>query len=118
MPSALQLMKAGRLKALAVTSSKRSRVALELPTISEAGLKDYDESTWNGVFAPARAPASIVEKLNSELEAILKTPLTRDRLASEGAEPAWIRPEEFAAMIRNEVAKWAKVVSQAGIQPE
>ncbi len=118
MPSALPLVKAGRLKALAVTSRKRSPVAPELPSMAEAGLQDYDESTWNGVFAPARTPASIIGKLNGELEAILKTPTMRERLASEGAEPAWTRPEEFAGMIRREVAKWARVISRAGIQPE
>jgi len=118
MPSALPLVRAGRLKALAVTSRKRSPVAPELPSMAEAGLKDYDESTWNGIFAPARTPASIISKLSAELEAILKTPAMRERLAAEGAEPAWTRPEELAAIVRREVAKWAKVISQAGIQPE
>jgi len=118
MPSTLPFVKAGRLKALAVTSRKRSPAMPDLPSVAEAGLKDYDENTWNGLFAPARTPSSIVEKLNAEMEAILKTPAMRERIAAEGAEPAWSRPEELAAIIKREVVKWAQVIRRAGIQPE
>lgn len=118
MPSALPQLRAGKLKALAVTSRKRSPAAPELPSVAESGLHAYDESTWNGVLAPARTPPAIVNKLNAEFEAVLKAAATREHFAAEGSEPAAIAPGEFAAMIRSEVAKWARVVRQAGIQPE
>jgi tripartite-type tricarboxylate transporter receptor subunit TctC len=86
--------------------------------VAEGGVRDYDERTWNGLLAPARTAPAVVAKLGSELEGILKAGAVRDRLAQEGSEPTWTRPEEFAAMIRAEVAKWGKVIRQAGIQPE
>jgi tripartite-type tricarboxylate transporter receptor subunit TctC len=118
MPSALPLARAGRLKALAVTSRKRSPAMADTPSVAEAGLPDYDESTWNGLLAPARTPSAVIWKLNGELKAILTAPATRERLIGEGAEPAWSIPEAFAGMIKREVDKWAKVIRQAGIQPE
>jgi tripartite-type tricarboxylate transporter receptor subunit TctC len=118
MPTVLALAKAGKVKALAVTSAKRSAVLPDLPSVAEGGVRDYDERTWNGLLAPARTAPAVVAKLGSELEGILKAGAVRDRLAQEGSEPTWTRPEEFAAMIRAEVAKWGKVIRQAGIQPE
>lgn len=117
-PSALPLLKAGKLKALAVTSAKRTPAAPELPSMAEAGLPGFDESTWNGLLAPARTPPAIITKLNSEVNALLKMPAMRERFATEGAEPSGTSPEAFAAIIKNEVAKWAKVIRAAGIKPE
>ena len=118
MPSTLPFVKAGRLKALALTSRKRSPAMPDLPSVAEAGLSDYDESTWNGLFAPARTPSTVIGKLNAEVGAILKTPETRERFAAQGAEPVGTSPEELAAIVRREVLKWARVIRQAGIQPE
>jgi tripartite-type tricarboxylate transporter receptor subunit TctC len=105
-------------KALAVTSAKRSPVLPDLPSVAEGGVRDYDERTWNGLLAPARTPSAVIGVLSGELAAILKTGAVRERMAAEGSEPTWSKPEEFAAMIKGEVPKWAKVIRQAGIQPE
>ena len=118
MPTVLALARAGKVKALAVTSAKRSPVMPDLPSVAEGGLKDYDEKTWNGILAPARTTPAVVGRLSGELAAILTTGAVRERLAAEGSEPTWSRPEDFAAMIKGEVGKWAKVIRQAGIQPE
>ena len=117
-PAALTLLKAGRLKALAVTSAKRTLVAPELPSMTEAGLPGYDESTWNGLLAPARTPPAVIKKLNSEVSALLQMPALRERFAAEAAEAGGISSERFAAMIKSEIAKWAKVIRGAGIMPE
>jgi tripartite-type tricarboxylate transporter receptor subunit TctC len=118
MPSALALVKGGKLKAIAVTSGKRASALPELPTIAESGLPGYDETTWNGLFAPAKTPRAIVEKIKGEVHEVLKTGIARERLASEGAEGLGMEPDEFAAMVKREVVKWAKVIRAAGIKPE
>jgi len=112
--SALPNVKAGRLRALAVTTLRRSPQVPELPTIAESGLPGFDVSTWFGVFAPAGTPRPVVAKLNRELTAILGLPEVRDRLATLGAEPAPNTPEEFAAFVRAELAKYGKVVKASG----
>lgn len=114
--SVLPIVKAGRLRALAVTSARRSPAAPDLPSMAEAGLAGYDERTWNGLLAPARTPPAIVNKLSAEVAALLKSPETRERLAAQGAEPGGNRPAQFAAIIKSEIAKWAKVVREAGIK--
>lgn len=114
--SVLPIVKAGRLRALAVTSARRSPAAPDLPSMAEAGLAGYDERTWNGLLAPARTPPAIVNKLSAEVAALLKSPETRERLAAQGAEPGGNRPAEFAAIIKSEIAKWARVVREAGIK--
>ncbi len=111
-------VKVGKLKALAVTSAGRSPVVPDLPSVAEAGLPGFEQITWNGLLAPARTPRAIVNKLNSEVNAILKTHAVRERFAAEGVAPGGISPEAFAAMIRNEIAKWARVIRQAGIRSE
>ena len=114
MPSALPHVKAGKLRALAVTSGKRSPAAPDLPTIEEAGVPGYEASSWFGVLAPAGTPPDIVNKLNAEIVRILKTPEMKERLSSQGAEPVGSSPGEFAAHIKAEMAKWAKVVKESG----
>ena len=116
--SVLPFVKAGKLKALAVTTAKRSPAVPDLPTVAEAGLSGYDASTWNGLFAPARTPPAIVARLNAEVLAILKTREMHERMAAQGAEPTGSSPEELAAIVKREVVKWAKVIREAGIQPE
>lgn len=111
-------VKAGRLRALGVSSLKRSAVMPEVPTIDEAGVPGYNATSWNGVIVPVRTPPAIVRKLHKDVVAVLRTPEVRDRLAGDGAEPVGSTPEEFAAHIRSEMAKWAKAVKLAGIAPE
>jgi tripartite-type tricarboxylate transporter receptor subunit TctC len=117
-PSTLPFVKTGKLKALAVTSAKRSPAMPDLPSVAEAGLSGYDANTWNGLFAPARTPSAIVARLNADVHAILKTREMHERLAAQGAEPTGTSPDELAAIVKREVVKWAKVIREAGIQPE
>ncbi len=115
MPTVLPQVQAGRLKALAVTSSARSPAAPELPTIAEAALPGYSVTNWIGLFAPAGTPRDIVVKLNGETVRIMKTPEIQKRLVAEGAKFTPTTPDEFAAYVKSEIAKWAKVVKEAGI---
>jgi tripartite-type tricarboxylate transporter receptor subunit TctC len=114
--SSLPQVRSGKLKALAVTGEKRSLAAPDVPTMMEAGVKAYESATWYGLLAPAKTPATIVQRLNTEVVAILKQPEVNDRLSREGADPAGSTPEEFARYIKSEISKWAKVVKAANIQ--
>lgn len=111
-------VKSGRLKSLAVSSAKRSPVVPDLPTIAESGFPGYEAATWYGVLAPAGTPVSIVRKLNAEIIATLNHPELKQRMAGQGADPAPTTPEEFAAYIKSEVSKWAKVVKESGAQTD
>ena len=114
MPSMLPHVKAGKLRALAVTSSKRSPAMPDLPTIAEAGVAGYEASSWFGVLAPAGTPSAIVTKLNGEIVRILGLPEIKERLSSQGAEPVGNSPEQFAAYITAEMTKWGNVVKVSG----
>jgi len=116
MPTVLPQVQAGRLKALAVTSSARSPAAPELPTIAEAALPGYSVTNWIGIFTPAGTPREAVSKLNGEIIRIMQAPDIQRRLAIEGAKFTAKTPEEFGAFVRSEIAKWAKVVKDAGIR--
>ena len=118
MPGTLQHVKTGRLKVLAVTSSQRSVVLPEIPTIAESGLPGYQAATFFGVFAPAGTPPAIVAKLNAELAKVLSTPEILDHLRSEGAEPVGGSPEQFRAFVRGEIERWAPVVKSAGVKAD
>jgi len=107
---------AGKLRALAVTTATRSPAAPQLPTMIEAGMPGFVVTGWYGILAPAGTPAGIVTKLNKEVVRILRTPEVRERLASDGSEPVGSTPEEFAAHIKSEIAKWHKVVLEANIK--
>ena len=116
--SASQNIRAGKLKALAVTTAKRAEGLPELPTVAEAG-KDYglagfDINTWFGVLAPARTPAPVVEKLNAEIRRALQSADVRERMIKLGAEPSPTTPEQFAALIQSELKKYAAVVKASG----
>ena len=115
MPTVLPQVQAGRLRALAVTSSARSPAAPELPTIAESGLPGYSVTNWIGFFAPAGTPRDIVVKLNREVARIMQAPDIRKRLATEGAEFSPWTPDQFATFVKAEIAKWAKVVKDADI---
>jgi tripartite-type tricarboxylate transporter receptor subunit TctC len=116
--TALPYIKSGRLRALAVTSAKRSEALPDVPTMAEAGVPGYESVQWYGVLAPAGTPREIVERLHVEIAKALRAGDVRERLAADGAEPVGSSPDEFAAFIRAEIAKWAKVAKAAGIQPE
>jgi tripartite-type tricarboxylate transporter receptor subunit TctC len=112
--SAITQVKAGRLKALAVTTAKRISVAPDVPTFAEAGLPGYEAIGWFGVVMPAGTPPAIVGRMNTELVAALKRQEIRERVIAAGAEPSPSTPEEFGALIRSEIVKWAEVVKASG----
>jgi tripartite-type tricarboxylate transporter receptor subunit TctC len=112
----LPLARAGRLRALAVTTLKRSRVAEDIPTLAQSGVPGYDANAWFGVLAPTGTPDAVIARLQSEISKIIKVPEIRDRFLALGAEPVGSTPEQFAAFYRNEVAKWSKVVKESGAQ--
>ena len=108
----------GRLRPLGVTGAKRAAALPDIPTIAEAGVPGYDVNPWFGVLLPARTSREIVMRLNRELVKVLQTPAVRERLATESIEPIGGTPEEFAAYIKSEFAKWGKVIRDAGLRAE
>jgi tripartite-type tricarboxylate transporter receptor subunit TctC len=116
--TALPYTRSGRLRALGVSSAKRSSAAPDIPTIAEAGVPGYEATQWFGILAPAGTPRAIVDRWHRETVRALKDPEVRDRLVADGADPVGSSPEEFAAYIRSESVKWAKVVKDVGIKPE
>jgi len=114
-PVYLPHVKAGKIRALAVTPAERSAAAPELPTVDEAGVKGYDASTWFALLAPAGTPAAVVAKLSAETRRVLDLPDIRERLLSLGAQPAGSTPEDLGRFIQSEVAKWAKVIRDAHV---
>ena len=114
LPSSLQFIKAGKLRALAVTSAERSSALPDLPTLSESGLAGFEASSWFGVLAPAGTPRDIVTKLNGAIAAWLASPDAKEKLAAQGAIAAGGPPDAFVKHIADESAKWAKVVKASG----
>src|SRR5262245_46346400 len=114
-PAALQHVKAGSLRALAVTTEARLPYLPDVPTIAEQGFAGYEISSWQGAFAPAGTPKEIVAKINRELVRMLDEPEVRARISREGADPVGSTPEAFAQRVKDEIAKWSKVIKQAGI---
>ncbi len=114
MLSAMPQVKTGKLRALAVTSAARSSAAPELPTVAESGLPGYEAIAWNGLLAPAGTPKDVVAKLNAEVKKALEVPEVKERFAAQGFGAAWRPPEQYAAFIQSELAKWAKVVKASG----
>lgn len=115
--SSLPLVKSGKVRAIAITSAKRSPTAPEYPTVAESGLPGYESVSWYGIFATAGTPRSVVDKLNASIRKIVASPDIRDALSNQGAEPVTDTPEEFAAIVRADVAKWAKIVKATGAKP-
>ena len=111
-------VKSGKLRALAVTGGTRSNLIPDLPTVNEAGLKGYAVTAWFGLLAPTGTPAEIINQLNAETVKSLKTPQMKERLAAIGADAAAGSTADFSAFLKNEMAKWAKVVKAAGIRGE
>ena len=118
MASALPQLKSGKLRALAVTTARRSSFFPEVPTVDEAGVKGYEFSTWYGLLAPAQTPRSIVDRLNAETRSTLTSASVQQQFAAQGLEPAPSSPQEFGAYLRSEVAKWARVIKASGATPE
>ena len=117
-PSVLQYVKAGKLKALGVTTLKRSGSAQDIPTLAESGLTDYDVPSWLGALVPARTPAPIVTRLHQEFVKALQSREVKDALFAQGADAVGNTPAEFDAIIRMELKKWAKLIKDAGIKTE
>jgi tripartite-type tricarboxylate transporter receptor subunit TctC len=118
LPSALPLIKAGKLRALAVTSAARSPVLPDVPTVAESGLPGFEASSWFGLLAPAGTPAAVVAKINADGNKWLDSPNARENLAAQGAIAAGGTPADFAKHINVETAKWAKVVKESGAKVE
>ena len=118
MPAAMPHVKSGKLAPVAVTSAKRSPALPELPTVAESGVPGYEASTWYGLLAPARTPGAVVARLQETTVKVLADAALREKLAEQGFEPVGDSPEEFGAYIKSEIAKWGKVIRDAGIQPE
>ena len=110
--------RAGRIKALAVLSNKRFAAAPEIPSVAEAGYPGIEASVWFGLFAPAKTPQSIITKINRDVVASLQSPDAKDALLAQGAETTPTTPAEFGAFVRGEVAKWGKVIKEAGIKTD
>jgi tripartite-type tricarboxylate transporter receptor subunit TctC len=107
-------VKSGKLKALAVTSAKRSSALPDVPTMAEAGLPGYESTAWFGILAPVGTPEPILAKLHAELTAVLKDPATMEWMKTQGFDPVGDSPAQFASYIRKETDKWAKVVKASG----
>jgi len=116
--SVLPQVKSGRLRALAISSAKRSAAAPELPTVAESGMAGYESGTWFALLAPAGTPREIVNRLNAELGKIVATAEMKAKLLDQGADPVTMTPDQFRAFLKSELAKWTKVVKTVGIKLE
>jgi tripartite-type tricarboxylate transporter receptor subunit TctC len=114
LPSAMPYVKGNKLKAIAVTSAKRTRSLSDLPTVSEAGVPGYEVTSWYGALAPAGTPPDVVKKLNADFVRTIRIPEVSEKMIEAGADPVANTPEQFAGFIRSELKKWAKVVQDSG----
>lgn len=114
--SSIGHIKAGKIRALAVTTLQRSALVPDLPTVAEAGVPGFEANNWNGFLVPAKTPRPIIARLNKELTAVLNSPDIKEALFKQGLDAAPGTPEEFGAYMRSEMAKWAKVIAAAGIK--
>jgi tripartite-type tricarboxylate transporter receptor subunit TctC len=117
-PAAQPHIRAGRLRALAVIAPQRSPALPEVPTVAEAGLPNFEVTTWYGVLAPAGTPRPVIARLNAELVRVMHAPDLKERFAATGTEPRTSTPEEFADYIQQEIAKWGRVVREAGLRAD
>jgi tripartite-type tricarboxylate transporter receptor subunit TctC len=114
LPPAMPYVKSGRLRVIAVTSAKRSPLLPDVPTVAETGLPGYEVNSWYGVFAPPAMAPNLITKINADVIAVLGNADIKERLASLGAEPQPMTPDEFGRFVRVDIAKWAKVVKESG----
>lgn len=117
LPGAMGPVKAGQLRALAVTSLERSPAAPHIPTMSEAGLPGFEAVSWLGILAPAGTPKEVIDKLNGEIVSVIKSAEARKQMKELGFEPVGSTPEEFGNLIRSEIKKWGQTIRSAGVQP-
>jgi tripartite-type tricarboxylate transporter receptor subunit TctC len=117
-PTVIRQARDGKLRAIAVTGSKRTPAAPDIPTVAESGVQGYEVTTFYGVSAPAKTPRPIVERLHTEIVRALQSPDVREKLQGLGADPVGNTPEQYAAFIQSEIAKWGKVIKAAGIKGE
>lgn len=118
MASAMPHVRSGKLRALAVTSAKRSAAALELPTVAETGLPGYEATSWFALFGPARTPVPIINKLNAEVNLLLGMPDVKERMLGLGADAMPMSPRELTAYVESEIAKWGKLIKASGAKAE
>jgi tripartite-type tricarboxylate transporter receptor subunit TctC len=118
LPNVIQQVKAGRMKALAISGSKRSPLAPEVPTVAEAGVPGFEVTVWFGLLAPAGVPRDIILRLNAESTKIINSPEVTDRFLKLGVSPSTGTPEQFGDLVKSEVGRWAKVIKDAGIKVE
>jgi len=111
-------VRAGRLVALGVPGARRSAALPDVPTFAESGLPGFDVSSWTGIFAPASTPRPVIDKLQRELAAVLRTAFVRERYAVLGIEPVGNSPQEFGDQVRADLARWEKVVRAANVRLE
>jgi tripartite-type tricarboxylate transporter receptor subunit TctC len=116
LPSVFPQTKQGRLRAIAVTTARRTPAAPDVPTVAEAGVAGYEMSQWYGLLAPAGTPSAVVDRLNADIAKALKHPELRSRFQADGAEPSGSSPQEFGAFFKAEISKWTRVVQSAGIR--
>jgi tripartite-type tricarboxylate transporter receptor subunit TctC len=118
LPLAVPQIKAGRLRALAVTGETRSSALPDVPTMMEAGLKGYTATTWNGLVAPTGTPPAIIRQINAALQKVLDRPDVRKTFADMGQDVVKDTPEQFDSMLKQETGKWERVIKEAGIKAE
>ena len=117
-PASMPHIRSGRLKVLAVTTSKRATALPDVPTVAELGYPGYELAAWYGVLAPARTSAAIVSQLSAELAKAVAVPDVREKLLALGIEPVGSTPGEFAEHLRKEIARWGPIIAKAGVKPE
>jgi tripartite-type tricarboxylate transporter receptor subunit TctC len=117
-PSVIQFVRSGRLRALAVTTRTRSSAVPEVPTVAELGYPDFEASSWFALLGPAHLPQEVVKRMHAEVSRVLKDPVIRDKLSHQGADPVGSTPEELADYMRAETAKWAPVVKASGAKTD
>ncbi|HEX2651159.1 MAG TPA: tripartite tricarboxylate transporter substrate binding protein [Burkholderiales bacterium] len=118
MPNVIGHVRAGRMKALAVSTAQRSPLAPEIPTVAEAGVPGYEQQVWFGVLAPAGTPRDIIARLNTEIVRILNSREVKERFGKQGVEVRTTSPDEFSVFLRSEVTRWAKVIKDSGIKAD
>jgi tripartite-type tricarboxylate transporter receptor subunit TctC len=106
----------GKLKGMAVTGKKRLAALPQVPTFTEAGLPGYNVTSWNGLLMPAGTPRAIIDKVSADIAKVLAMPDIREKLSSQGAEPAYANPDEFRKIMRDDIARYARVIKEANIQ--
>ena len=118
MATALPQVRAGKMKGLAVTGASRSPLAPDLPTVAEAGLPGYEYTTWYGMLAPVAVPRLIVSKVHGDVVRLIQAPQVQERFSTQGFEVHGSPPEQFTAYLKDEIAKWGRVVAAAGVRAE